>query len=82
MPDRKLQTVRFSTLTSFALYTTMPLRPTGLAADDVAVLLVRGAVEHAGAPGLVPSTMTPDAAHPAQVQVRRRDEHAAEGALE
>ncbi len=59
-PLRKLQVVRFSTLTSFAFHTTMPLRPAAFPSDPTAPKLCwAGAALHGvEEPALVPSTIT------------------------
>ena len=61
VPARKLQAVRFSTLTSSAFHTRIPLRPTAWPFGPAAPKFWSAGSElHAGDPALVPSTMTPD----------------------
>jgi len=57
-PEKKLQTVRLSTLTPFACQTTIPLRPAGIPPTEAPNCWSAGLDEHAGAPGFVPSTTT------------------------
>ena len=74
-PLRKLQAVRFSTVTPSALKTSTPLRPSPFGPKSWSP----AADEHFGEPGLVPSTTTPVAVEAAQVDVGRRDEDAGAG---
>ena len=75
--------MRFSTQTLLALYATMPLRPIGLPMASGEPKFWYCGAELAGRGGAGLGAVDDDgvAVHPAEVQVRLGDEHAAEAAL-